>query len=291
MSPPTLQYTDSFFDIFFEVHIPGTGGERTVQHHVRGDIHPDQPIQLADVTVVSGPASSFDLFISVQAGGPVDPSLPLVTMLTRTTTITQGVDSFFDVVFQLEPDYVSAGTMEITRDSTEGGTFTSTLQVLPRISFVPVGGGPERVLPGLAPFAAQQTTPHPWRYQPYATTPPGAGPNFHASASPLQWQYLDDMIHTVQPALGPPCPIAVDFDTDTDVDVGDLEVFMACATGPSVPYTPESPPAGCTLTADDLGLIAADLDRDGDVDVSDFAGFQRCYSGEGIAADPHCGCR
>lgn len=79
-----------------------------------------------------------------------------------------------------------------------------------------------------------------------------------------------------------------DFDQDADVDADDFEIFEPCATGPEVPYDPESPPPDCSLIPDTSGRVAADMDRDGDIDQKDFAIFQRCYSGSGKPADPSC---
>lgn len=67
---------------------------------------------------------------------------------------------------------------------------------------------------------------------------------------------------------------AGDFDRDGDVDQDDLILLMNCATGPAVPYDPENPPPGCTLTADENGLLPPDFDGDGDIDSTDFALFQ-----------------
>ncbi|NLE58203.1 MAG: hypothetical protein GX616_07575 [Planctomycetes bacterium] len=78
-----------------------------------------------------------------------------------------------------------------------------------------------------------------------------------------------------------------DFDNDGDVDWADLTVFQDCATGPGIPYGPESLAPGCTLEPDDRERIAADFDNDSDVDQSDFGIFQRCYSDES-PADPTC---
>ncbi len=75
-------------------------------------------------------------------------------------------------------------------------------------------------------------------------------------------------------ANGCPPIIFGDFNRDGDVDMEDLNVFAACASGPSVPYT-----GGC---------VKSDFDEDADVDQSDFGVFQRCWSGENNPADPNC---
>jgi hypothetical protein len=82
-----------------------------------------------------------------------------------------------------------------------------------------------------------------------------------------------------------------DLNGDEDVDgrlegSDDLDIFLACMTGPAIDYA-GGVPADCTLTING-GLIPADLDRDGDVDQDDFGMVQRCLSGENQPADPHC---
>jgi len=70
-----------------------------------------------------------------------------------------------------------------------------------------------------------------------------------------------------------------DFDADGQVDGADLAVFIACATGPAMPYDPGNPPAGCTVAPDAAGRISPDRDRDGDVDHVDFGAFQARMTG------------
>lgn len=72
------------------------------------------------------------------------------------------------------------------------------------------------------------------------------------------------------------CPplIPGDFDRDGDVDTTDVNAFAACASGPSLPFTP--------------GCEAKDLDADDDTDQSDFSLLQRCYSGANRPASPGC---
>jgi hypothetical protein len=66
-----------------------------------------------------------------------------------------------------------------------------------------------------------------------------------------------------------------DFDRDGDIDAGDLNVLVACVSGPTIPYAGD--------------CAGADLDQDGDVDQSDFGVLQRCFSGAGTPVDPTCG--
>jgi hypothetical protein len=68
--------------------------------------------------------------------------------------------------------------------------------------------------------------------------------------------------------------IASDFDDDGDVDGEDVEMFVQCAGGHSVPLAPE-----CSHV---------DIDGDGDGDQSDYGILQRCMSGDGNPIDPTC---
>jgi hypothetical protein len=76
------------------------------------------------------------------------------------------------------------------------------------------------------------------------------------------------------PGLSITATVGADFNRDGYVDAGDVELFAACASGPTNPRA-----SGCE---------AADLDADGDVDQDDFARFQRCWTGTATAADPLC---
>ncbi|MBI4581954.1 MAG: immunoglobulin domain-containing protein [Planctomycetes bacterium] len=79
-----------------------------------------------------------------------------------------------------------------------------------------------------------------------------------------------------------------DLNHDAHVDAADLDILIACGTGPAVPYDPMHLPDGCRLVPIDDGTIPADFDRDRDVDQNDFAAYQRCYSGSLAAPDPGC---
>jgi len=78
-----------------------------------------------------------------------------------------------------------------------------------------------------------------------------------------------------------------DFDRDRDVDGDDLKTFLACATGPSIPYDLAALPPGCAVTPTGQ-IIPPDFDKDVDVDQDDFGVWQRCFSGTGKPADPDC---
>jgi len=70
-----------------------------------------------------------------------------------------------------------------------------------------------------------------------------------------------------------------DLNGDGWVNEHDLQLFLACATGPGIPYDPQALPPGCDLIPE-AGLIAADFDGDLDVDGTDFGILQRCWTGE-----------
>ena len=79
---------------------------------------------------------------------------------------------------------------------------------------------------------------------------------------------------------------SADFDLNGYVDNDDFLTFIACTSGPKVPYDQGVPP-GCSLVPDVSGYIAADFNQDKDVDQEDFGIFQRCISGAD-PADPDC---
>jgi hypothetical protein len=87
-------------------------------------------------------------------------------------------------------------------------------------------------------------------------------------------------------AKGPPVP--GDFDGDCDVDAADFDAFVNCATGPTVLYEPNQPPAGCPLDPGTDNILPTDFDGDRDVDHIDFSVLQRCLSGTGNPGDPLC---
>lgn len=59
-----------------------------------------------------------------------------------------------------------------------------------------------------------------------------------------------------------------DLNGDKLVNMADIEVFIDCANGPSIPHV------------DSITCDAADFDEDNDVDQRDFATMQRCLTGE-----------
>lgn len=123
-------------------------------------------------------------------------------------------DSFFDVYVTIVQDQPSTGQMTISRNSAEGGVFTSQLNVHPRISFIPVGGGPEFVLPNPGPIVLENTlNPHPWCYDAAFGAVPQAGPNFFPKPPPLTEEEPDGSQHTVLPGTKT-------FQMEFSVDIG-----------------------------------------------------------------------
>lgn len=68
--------------------------------------------------------------------------------------------------------------------------------------------------------------------------------------------------------------VATDLDRDGDVDEADIDLFVACNSGPAISLSP--------------GCESSDFDGDGDADQSDFGILQRCYSGENLPVAQGC---
>ena len=116
-----------------------------------------------------------------------------------------------------------------------------------------------------------------------------------ASSIPVRWElaYAADTpcTQTITGLLDlASVPLPGDFNADDAVDASDLLIFVACATGPGVPYDAANLPSGCIFAGAPVPTspIPADYDADGDVDGADFAVLQRCFSGEDNAGDPNC---
>ncbi len=101
----------------------------------------------------------------------------------------------------------------------------------------------------------------------YATADSGAlRPAYQVPASVNGNGHLEDLeyLSVNLCTVGPAAP-AADLDDDCDVDQADLDIFLACFTGPG-----GAPGGNCPPGAD------ADFDNDGDVDQVDFGLAQRC---------------
>jgi hypothetical protein len=109
----------------------------------------------------------------------------------------------------------------------------------------------------------------------YSNYNDGASSSFGA---PNRWNggAMTQNFSALRAAAGCPPDFPGDLDGDHDIDEDDLLIFIACASGPSLPHN------GTTLCRN------SDLDRDGDVDQTDFARFQRCISGTGNPGNPSC---
>ncbi|HOW73376.1 MAG TPA: hypothetical protein PKY77_22475 [Phycisphaerae bacterium] len=200
--PPTVQYSPSFFDVLFAVSLDGLS---TSYHHIQGSIPPEQPLQFQLVEIVSqADTSSFDLAFVLQASGATVFSAPIIRMLEDGGA--ESVSSeLFDVSMNLDADFPATGSMTIVRDSPNGGTFTSTLQVRPMFAFAPIGGGPATPpLPGVSPYVVHQKAPHGWQYAPPAFPIFNSGPNFFpAGSGPVEWEAADGSVVSVGPAFPP----------------------------------------------------------------------------------------
>jgi hypothetical protein len=132
-------------------------------------------------------------------------ALNLVSVSPITVTFNQNLSVLYDVSVTLEPSFPAFGSMAIQRDSVGGGTFFTTLQVLPRITFAEVGGGPPTpALPDVMPYPIQQMAAHGWQYDPPAFPIADSGPNFFPTGGvPLQWNGPDGSPHTVLSASPP----------------------------------------------------------------------------------------
>ncbi len=130
-------------------------------------------------------------------------TLSLMSVHPITVTYQSTSSQLYDVFMTLDPGFPAMGSMTIQRTSPSGGTFTSTLQLLPVFTFAPAGGGPPTPpLPSVLPYPIQQVMPHGWQYAPPVLAIANSGPNFFPTAgSPLEWDAPDGSPHTVVPAL------------------------------------------------------------------------------------------
>ena len=106
-----------------------------------------------------------------------------------------------------------------------------------------------------------------------AVTPAESWPTSQVSLIPISGS---DLALPVSLAYLPVNP--ADFNADGHVNLVDLEIFIACASGPAVPYNASALTTGCDPMPVTESIIAADLDGDHDVDVADFAVLQRAFN-------------
>ncbi|MDM8009308.1 MAG: SBBP repeat-containing protein [Phycisphaerae bacterium] len=104
------------------------------------------------------------------------------------------------------------------------------------------------------------------------TVSPSVTTNYYARTTDSATGLTSSTCATVTVTVKPPFP--ADLDHDCDVDQSDFDMFVACLSGPSVPWS-----AGCD---------SSDLDKDTDVDQLDFGILQRCCSGANNLFDPNC---
>ncbi len=194
--------------------------------------------------------------------------LQLTSVAPIEVTVGGAVDSFFDIYFDIEPsDPPSPGQMTITRTSNEGGTFTSSIDVTGRLTFVEHGTlGPVLELP-IPTMTLVSTAPHNWTYEPIEGSVPDTGPNFYPERVPLTEEHPDGAVHTVLPGNKTfQMEFSIDIGSDTELsdpnadgdegfDPGDVYVWI----GP--PVTPPTlPPCGRDGFKDDINLFTFGLD-------------------------------
>jgi hypothetical protein len=79
VGPPRYENASPFFDVFFNVVIPGEG---IFRHQLHGELAPAQPLALLAVNDGGSPAtdSFFDVFFDLEVLGDVDPGVPFLRM-------------------------------------------------------------------------------------------------------------------------------------------------------------------------------------------------------------------
>ncbi len=173
------------FDVHWNVEL---GDGLVASHHL--NLRPSQPpVFMSNVQANQMQPGQSVFGLQVMLGsflpGAVLPEAPVVQ---ATLHIEQrfAVDSFFDVFLTLDADQPSEGSMEILRDSPNGGTFTTELTYTPLVTFQPVGlalgegaqgAAPSQTLPGVGPITV--TGGSSWRHDPPPPDPfEGSGANF-----------------------------------------------------------------------------------------------------------------
>ncbi len=114
--------------------------------------------------------------------------------------VINGADTFWDVAVNLQPAPQPIGSMTITRNDSNGGTFTSQFHVLPRFTFTRVNDSIPLVLDTVQ-FQLQTTSPEPWGYTPSPEGPPGGGPNFFPAADGIPMSMPDGRALVFDPAV------------------------------------------------------------------------------------------
>lgn len=247
MEPPTVHFTQSSFDVTYSASPDGLS---TVSHHIHGAIPAEQPLLFQSVQIMSYTGtSSFEVAFILQATGAVALASPLIRM-TEEGGSEQVSSDLYDVSMTLDPGFPALGAMSIQRDSPNGGTFTTALQVRPQFTFTRVNGGPPTPpLPNVMPYPIQQMAPDRWRYAPPAFPIAESGPNFFPIADgPMVWIAPDGSPYTVVPAL-PPQPFG-------------HAVYLACSAASPGVTSIELLPSGEVLNMELAAQLNAEQKRD-----------------------------
>ncbi len=176
-------------DFFYPGSLPFEGQIQLTGDPINpGDTNTDTIVERLEVAVLPNPGASDTVQIELKE-----------LSLTSVAPIDVGGIQFV-VYVDLDPTGPSSlGSMTIVRNNNEGGTFTSQLNVHPRVHFRQVGGGPLLGPIVGGPIPLENINPHPWCYQAVDGSVPAAGPNFFPKLPPLIELKPAGSIHTVTP--------------------------------------------------------------------------------------------
>lgn len=100
---------------------------------------------------------------------------------TAPITINPGAEQW-EVSVTLPPGPPPAGTMTITKEHANGGTYSAGLSVQPRFTFTRISGGPPQTAMIDRPYNVTTPNPIPWTvHPPPGGALPGSGPDFFPS--------------------------------------------------------------------------------------------------------------
>ena len=161
-------------------------------------------------------------------GSSADVPIELVQLSLQSVEPIQVPPSLreWDLRIGIEP--VAAGTMHLTRDSNEGGTFTAELPVRPVFTFEPwEAGDPVLVLPSPTIITLVTAAPCQWSVNPPPGAPGGSGPGFYPVGE-VNWAAPGLALR-----LGPATTIPSDaddatmFDMNADGEINGLDIQSA----------------------------------------------------------------
>jgi hypothetical protein len=177
---------------------------------------PFNPMHDIADTVIRRQAPADLPFIGSEVDIPIELiALNLVSVAPITVTFNNGdPPEFWNVYATLSEFGPSLGSMTITRTHPNGGTWTSTLNVQAKFTFVQVGGGLPIDEPPFDVITIDLSSQGPtqWSYDPAPGFDyvPGAGPNFYPGIKLHSLQNSNDGTpHTLFPADTSTCPSSV----------------------------------------------------------------------------------